>query len=817
MYRIRRLFSALFTIMLGLQLVMAQYSVRGEVVDSTGVGEPYATIRIYTADDTTKVVKIGVTGEDGSFNQNINASGNYRISISSVGKKIIIKDFHVTDDNPEANLGQIVVHTDDNLLGEVEVVAQKPLVTAEIDRLCYDVQSDEDSKSNTILEMLKKVPMVTVDGQDNIKVNGSSNFKIYKNGRPDNTMSGNPSQVLKSIPANLVKKIEVITEPGAKYDAEGVSGILNIVMEDNRHIDGVMGSIYARYNTWQQPGGNIYLATSFKDKFTASVNYSYFNINPRNNMESENSYIFTESGNNEQNKQVAKSPGNFHYGALDMSYEIDTLNLITASVSGYYVGVTPKGYQFTQSFDSYGNELYYLHQLFDSGTDYSYYDISTQINYQHLTNHKDEAINFSYQLSSSGNSNYYISTYDELYNPPFDYTRHIYDTDQKLVEHTFQLDWTRPITEKHKLDFGAKYIFRSNHSVTSLQYDDQTPSESDFMHYTHVGAIYGEYSFTSGAWMARAGVRYEFSRMIAEYRNSNQEGFEKNLNDIVPTLGFGYRINEKNNTKLNFSTRINRPGMDLLDPAENESSTLIIFGNPYLVSARTNSVQGTYTFIHPKITLNASLGYKFSNNQITEFNYAINNIRYNTYDNIGKTRQAYMNLYIQWMPAQKTNISLNGEIDNSAYISNNLGIENRRWTYSLYVRLSQELPWKLRFGISGGRDDYGIDNLYSYYCPSYSYYISLQRSFLKDDRLTVQLLAYNPFSSKYLKDKSRTLYGDYTGYAINRYIQRFLQVSVSFRFGSLKTSVKETRTSISNDDIVGGGQRNTPSGGSKGD
>ena len=127
------------------------------------------------------------------------------------------------------DLGKMLISDAKNELKGVEVVAQKPLVKADIDKLEYDIENDPDSKSNTILEMLRKVPLVTVDGEDNIKVNGSSSFKVYVNGRPNNMMSNNPSEVLKSMPANSIKKIEVITKPGPKYDAEGVGGNQNII------------------------------------------------------------------------------------------------------------------------------------------------------------------------------------------------------------------------------------------------------------------------------------------------------------------------------------------------------------------------------------------------------------------------------------------------------------------------------------------------------------------------------------------------------------------------------------------------------------
>ena len=143
MLDIKRFASTAAAAIAGTIIALAQYSVSGTVVDSTGTGEPYATIRIYAAADTTRAVTMGVTSIDGTFSQGLTRAGNYRLSVASVGKKEIRRDFEVSNAAPHAELGQMVAIVADNVLGEVEVVAQKPLVTAEIDRLSYDVASDE--------------------------------------------------------------------------------------------------------------------------------------------------------------------------------------------------------------------------------------------------------------------------------------------------------------------------------------------------------------------------------------------------------------------------------------------------------------------------------------------------------------------------------------------------------------------------------------------------------------------------------------------------------------------------------------------------
>ena len=134
-------------------------------------------------------------------------------------------------------------------LDGVVVKAQRQLIKQDIDRIAYDVQADEESKTQTVMDMLRKVPMVTVDGQDNIQVKGNSSFKVYKNGHLDPSLTRNAKEVFKSMPASTVKRIEVITDPGAREDAEGVDAILNIVTLSNTKMQGITGVVSSSLNT----------------------------------------------------------------------------------------------------------------------------------------------------------------------------------------------------------------------------------------------------------------------------------------------------------------------------------------------------------------------------------------------------------------------------------------------------------------------------------------------------------------------------------------------------------------------------------------
>ena len=157
----------------------------------------------------------------------------YFLEVSALGRKTIHKSFSVVDLSETIDLGILPIEDDAEMLQSVTVTALRPLVKMDVDKMTYRVEDDVDARTTTVLDMLRKVPMVTVDGQDQISVNGSKSFKVLLDGKPSIMMSSNPSDVFKSMPASAVKNIEVITNPGVQYDAEGVGGVLNIITKSH--------------------------------------------------------------------------------------------------------------------------------------------------------------------------------------------------------------------------------------------------------------------------------------------------------------------------------------------------------------------------------------------------------------------------------------------------------------------------------------------------------------------------------------------------------------------------------------------------------
>lgn len=484
---------------------VSTFQLKGILLDSlTQEGEPYATIRVARKSAPGKPVKMLVSGLDGRFKENMKGTGNFVLTITSVGRNPIVKNFSVKAGQKLVDFGTLYVTDASNELGQVEIVAQKPLVKADIDKIEYNVKDDPDSETNTLLEMLRKVPMVTVDGEDNIKVNGSSSFKVYVNGKPNNMMSNNPTEVLKSMPANTIKHIEVITNPGPKYDAEGVGGILNIVTEGGG-FEGYTVTLSGNVSN-RGAGGGVF-GTVQKGKFTVSARYNYnYNDSPR-------SYSGGTQRATDPHSEVAnldyegssKGDGSFQSGSMEASYEIDSLNLISASFGLWGGGNSSNGGSNYVGNSPLDNHLLYQYGI-GSHSKSSWYSIDGGIDYQRLSpTIKGRMFTLSYKVNTRPQTSDSYSEYDIAYGHDdwTDYLRRLQDQhndgSQNTTEHTFQADYTTPIGEMHTIESGVKYILRNNSSDndrylrTSADNADYVFDNEYSTHYRHQNDIIAAY------------------------------------------------------------------------------------------------------------------------------------------------------------------------------------------------------------------------------------------------------------------------------------------------------------------------------------
>ena len=692
-------------------------------------------------------------------------------------------------------------------LDEVVVAQRRKLIKNDIDKLTYDVQHDKTAQTKTTLEILKKIPLVTVDGQENIRVQGSTSFKVYKNGHPDPSLSGqNLKDIFKAIPASTIKRIEVITDPGAKYDAEGTTAILNIVMMSSSKLQGVSGNVNSKIDSYGSVRLGTYLTTKV-GKLTTTVNYNYANQNKKQTENyREEAYNYVKTGEQKREYGTNSTAATIHFGNISASYEIDSLNLMTASANffGYKADAN------TQNTNERWDKNSLLIYKFDNNMTtpgYSDLNLGGRFDYQHKTHLDGEVLTLSYMLAATRPQTTFRQTYSNMVNFPVSYTSYDQNTRERFTEHTFQIDYVRPFGKHHKIESGTKYILRNNNSTSLMDYQGTTPDmESKFKHNAQVAAAYLSYIFTAGKWAARAGLRYEFTRMKASYPDGSNADYHANLNDWVPSASLQYKISDGQTLKFSYNTSINRPGIGYLNPAIISTPTAVSFGNANLGSSRNQKLQLEYMLVTSKLTLQLSPYYSFTNNGIGRILYEQNRKDVSTFQNILKSKVFGISSYTAWTPFTGTSFTLNASMRYARITLPTPYIKNSGCGGGIYFDWEQKIPWKLTLTTSlGGEYGNRVYNPYAIEGHWFYYNFTLTRRFLKD-KLTVSLSAESPF----VKERSTTyriVQGDYTGYERAVMKPQCFKIGLSWKFGKLRASVKKAARSIENDDLVGSNKK----------
>ena len=688
-------------------------------------------------------------------------------------------------------------------LDEVVVAQRRKLIKNDIDKLTYDVQHDKTAQTKTTLEILKKIPLVTVDGQENIRVQGSTSFKVYRNGHPDPSLSGqNLKDILKAIPASTIKRIEVITDPGAKYDAEGTTAILNIVMMSNTKLQGISGNVNSDVDTHGSVRLGTYLTTKV-GKLTTTVNYNYMHQS-RKQTENyrEEVYNYVKTGEQKHEYGTNSTAATIHFGNISASYEIDSLNLLTASTNFFGYKVDANTQSTNERWDK-NSQLIYKFNNDMTTPGYSYVNLGGRFDYQHKTHLDGEVLTLSYMLAATRQHTIFRQMYNNMVNFPVNYTSYDQNTRERFTEHTFQIDYVRPFGKYHKIESGTKYILRYNNSTSLMDYQGTTPDmESNFKHNAQVAAAYLSYIFTVGKWTARAGLRYEFTRMKASYPDGSNPDYHANLNDWVPSASLQYKISDGQTLKLSYNTSINRPGIEYLNPAIISTPTAVSFGNANLGSSRNQKLQLEYMLVTSKLTLQLSPYYSYTNNGIANIIYEQNRKDVSTYQNVLKSKVFGISSYTEWTPFTGTSFTLNASIRYARITLPTPAIKNSGCGGGIYFNWEQKIPWKLTLTTSiGGEygnrvyDPYAIEGHWFYYD------FTLTRRFFKD-KLTVSISAESPFINE-RSTTYRIVQGDYTGYERSVMYPKCFHIGFSWSFGKLKASVKKAARSIENDDLVG--------------
>ena len=780
-------------------------TISGELLDSlTHEGEPYATIRVYKGKKIETPVAMSVTGQDGKFSQKVTGQGSYLVSFTSMGRKEILRKVQLTATGGIINLGKLLVQDDTKQLQGVEVVAQKPLVKMETDKMTYDVQSDNDVKTNTVLDMLRKVPMVTVDGQDNITVNGQGSFKVYVDGKPNVMFSSNPSQIFKAMPASAVKSIEVVTNPGAKYDAEGVGGVLNIIMNSG---DGKSKAKMNGYN------GNVaftlsnkgYRTTTFfsgqQGKLTYSANVMGTKIKS-NGTETEMRRTSSD-GSAMSYWQKGNTKINFSMANISLGYELDSMSNIGATFGLTDYKMKNDGHPMTTfSGGAYGTGFTYGNEMTMENKNTSF---NGSVDYQRFFNKaRTSSLTLSYLFTTSPAENNNRRIYNAL---PAGVTiplKDLYSASKtRGTEHTVQIDFTTPLSKNQTLSTGLKFISHRNSSDSKF-YDitggKEVYNAANSVNYKNTQSIlaeYAEYSATMGKLGAKAGLRYEHTWEKVNFIVGSGADFKKNYGSLVPSASFTYNISGGVNLGLNYNMRISRPGVSYLNPYIDRSNpTVLSYGNPNLSVEKSHKVSLVFNYFTPKFMMNMTLGEAFANNQIEQYSFMNGTVLNTTYGNIVRSRWTNFTTFMNYAVTPKTRIMLNGGFDYGDIRSQQLGEYNHGWQASAFLGLQQTFPWKLNWSVFLG----GLTKKYLLqgHNGGFNMFTStLSKSFIKD-KLNLSLMYFVPLTGKmHIKQYSHG--ANFENHMNITIPVQQVALTITWNFGNTKKQFQTHKSNISND------------------
>ena len=689
-------------------------------------------------------------------------------------------------------------------LDGVEVVHQKRLVKMEVDKMTYKVSEDEDSKSYTVLDMLRKVPMVTVDGQDNITVNGSSSFKVYVDGMPNVMFSSNPSMIFKSMPASAVKSIEVMTNPGAKYDAEGAAGILNIVMNRQdakgaQSMNGYNGTVRATAGN-RQLGGSVFLSgQQGKLSYSANMMTSY---NTPGNTTTETEQI--QDGGISQlltSENKIKTP--FTMGSLTLGYQLDSVSALNLTAQVNNMRIKTNGTSSTTLLDPYSSNPF----SYTSNTDMknTRTSFNGSLDYQRFFNkERTKSLVLTYQLSYNPATTEMTNNFNNSSNY-IDLTDRYSENKDKTISHIFQLDYTMPLGTGQTLGFGSKFQLHdatadSKYYLTGI-YDPSSSSEYEYKNSILAG--YGEYAGNFNKFGVKAGLRYEYTWQDVEYHLGNGQDFSTSYGSLVPTASLQYTLGAGSNFGLTYNMRISRPGISYLNPYVDKTNPIALtYGNPDLDVEKAHNISLVYNMFTPKLMLNLNLHHNFTDNGISQYSfYDSDNLLNTTYGNVVKSHQTGMNAYVNYLLTKNTRIFFNGGLNYIDLSSNALGQSNNGWTANIMAGVQQTLPWDLKLSA------FAIASTKSYTLQGWSggfnlLTASLSKSLLKDKlNLSVSALTgLNDGGCIMIESNSRGK--DFTSHNKVKVPIYGVSFTVSYTFGNSKMQNRQQhQTRVQNDFI----------------
>ncbi|MDR6940983.1 outer membrane beta-barrel protein [Mucilaginibacter pocheonensis] len=775
--------------------------VKGTVADSvTEAPLPMITVRLKNSENETMMVV--VTKNDGSFSFASVKPSSYSLFINAVGygSKAIALD--LAHQQQTLELKPVYLSAVTTTLREVAITAEKPIIRQKADRIIYDLKADPESKGNNVLSMMRKIPYLSLDGDDNLLLKGNSSFKVLINGKPSGSLESNLKAVLKSIPASTIERIEVITTPPSKYDAEGLAGIINIITSKKIN-DGINGSININASSptgGPGIGGSI---TAKKGSFGisafggGSINNLPQTTNNRKSIDTSGA-VLVQNGYQRSNNKTA-------YFGTELSLQIDTLNLLTAQFNYNGSRATDHSKQTSLLTGNDQLEQYAFQNTNKAGS----HGIDAGLNYElGFKGIRSRLLTFSYLYSANvSNKNGGVEFFDRV---NFQTPDFLQNNKQKFKEHTLQVDFVTPVKQV-TIEAGLKAIFRNNSSnfgYSSLNdstgvYQFDKALSNAFTNTQNVFSAYNSYQLTLNSWNINAGLRVEETVIRANFMSTASVA-DQNYFNVIPSVSVSKRFKDESSINFGFSQRIRRPGINRLNPYVDRSNpNYETTGNPNLRPVLLNDIQFGYGS-NKKLSVNIGIDYSFMNNldlQVVNFdrNTQVTQI---TYANTGKARSAGSNFNLSYPVTSIYNASINGNVmylwlqgeADGKTVNNNLLMYGV--TLSNVVRLAHGWALNADVGVNS-RNPTGLQG----YTNGFFYSaFNFNKEVIKN-RFGISGGIKNPFT-KYRNNISTTFGPQFNQTYQNMNYYRSFSISLSYNFGGLKDKINKSRVGIDNNDLA---------------
>jgi ferric enterobactin receptor len=781
----------------------AKYRITGIIADSA-TRNPLPMVTLTLKKATNETIQIVVSQEDGTFNFPSLVAATYSLSIEAIGyavKRIPIDSSGFTTQT--INLKAMYLSGKTLDLKEVDITADRPVITKKADRIIYDLKADPDSKSNNLLSMMRKIPYLSVDGDENLLMKGNSSFRVLINGKPSSSIEGNLKAVLKTIPAATIERIEVITTPPSRYDAEGLAGIINIITSKKTN-DGFNGSLNVNESF---PVGGPGLGGSFSFKSGKFGISSYGGGSIYHSPQTLNTNKRTDAlGTTLEQEGLQRSTNQTAYFGTELSFLADSLNLLTAQLN--YNGSRANGHS-TQLSKLTGLNGFLQQYGLDDENKATGYGVDAGINYEMgFKSMRNRLLTFSYLFGTNLNDrNGWIAFDNQVNFPGSDFLQADH---QRFKEHTFQVDFVTPF-KKLNIEAGLKGILRNNSSdfdysplsTISGRYQRDATLSNSFSNTQNVFSAYNSYQLNLDSWNINAGIRLEGTVIRADFSSTGAIADQNYLN-VIPSVAIGKGFKNRSSMNLSFSQRIRRPGINRLNPYVDRSNpNYEVTGNPTLKPVLLNNMQLGYSN-NKKLSVNISLDYSFMDNldlQVVNFDPATQISRI-TYANTGKSSNAGGNLNLSYPVSGSYTVRLNGNAmylwlsgeENGHTIKNDLLIYTA--TLSNVLRLRQ--GWALNADLSlNSRNPTGLQG---YTNGFFSSSFNFNKDVIKD-KLSIGGGIKNPFT-KYRNTINRSFGPQFSQVYESRNYFRSFNISLNYSFGGLKERINKNKKGIENNDVA---------------